>query len=368
MMIEVHMKKSRIVLLVIAIITFLSVVGIATFAFFAGTQSINNVANLNVVTEDSNMVFDTMGGAMSLNVTMASMQEAKSGNIAVANNTTLTVNFTSNTSYSMVCSYDIVFEWTSSDKYQAHSTGASGKEFTIQANPLFITSNVSEGTNNISSETDLSVAVGNQTSATVVSGAKISNTGSTPTTAIWTLQSKFYNLNVDQVDIANKNYEGHFKVSNVACTGGSVPAMAYWYGSTTYSAGSTPGTTYNTLALANAASGQDFAIGSTASKHYVCALYGNKDICLAQDFTQYGVYTHIVNTNFTSNEQSSAQAVISRAYAAAGITGYTCASYNTSINCAVNNLRCGVHYTGKIFCKLNDSIGVTTAGSTLNDI
>ncbi len=150
------MKNNNIILIVIAIITLLAVVIGATYAYFAtGNLNITNVVNANTVTEQNNMVFDTLGGAMLLNVTASNMVEAKQGNVAAENNTTLTVNFTPNTDYSMVCTYDIIYEWTSSDKYLAHTSGVTDNEFVIQGT-LASNAHVNEGTNNIKNETDLS--------------------------------------------------------------------------------------------------------------------------------------------------------------------------------------------------------------------
>ena len=128
------MKKNNIVLITIAIITLLSIIAFATYAYFSvGNLSTNNITNLTATSERNNMVFDTLGGGMLLNVTASNMSQANNNTIASQNSTTLTVNFQANTSYSMVCTYDIVYEWTSSDKYQAHTQGVTQNEFTIQA-------------------------------------------------------------------------------------------------------------------------------------------------------------------------------------------------------------------------------------------
>ena len=126
--VEVCMKKNNITLLIITIVTLLSFVIFATFAYFANSA---NVANINAVSEQNNMVFDVTGGNMALNVTVANMVQSKAGLIAARNMTTLTVNFTPNTEYSMICTYDIVYEWTSAHKYTTHSIGVTENEFTI---------------------------------------------------------------------------------------------------------------------------------------------------------------------------------------------------------------------------------------------
>ena len=107
-----NMKKRNTILVIIATITLFSFVAFATYAFFSvGNLNTVNAANLTATSERNNMVFDTLGGAMALNVTVANWTESTAGNVAAQNNTTLTVNFQANTNYSMVCSYDIIYEW-----------------------------------------------------------------------------------------------------------------------------------------------------------------------------------------------------------------------------------------------------------------
>ena len=226
------MNKKNITLMVVAVLTLITFVGLATYAYFVGNINTTRTSNVTATTERNNLVFDTNGGAMQLNVSAANMQRAKNGTVAAQNSTTLTVNLTANTDYSMVCTYDIVYEWTSSDKYTAHSSGVSSNEFTIKAS-LASNSNTYEGTNNIANETDLSSLTYTNNSATVVSGAQIDATGSTRSTAVWTLESKIYNVNANQTNLVNKNFGGRFKIANVSCVAGNVtasgPALITFY-------------------------------------------------------------------------------------------------------------------------------------------
>ena len=176
------MKKNNIVLLTIAIVTLLSLVLFATYAFLSvGNLNVTNVANFTARSEDNNMVFDTLGGAMSLNVTAASMQRANKGTVAAQNTTTLKVNFQSNSATKITCTYDIVYEWVSTDKYTTHSgTSTAVNEFVIKAS-LASNSHVTEGYNHIKNETDISDAVYNLSSPVVVASAQIDSTGTTKT-------------------------------------------------------------------------------------------------------------------------------------------------------------------------------------------
>ena len=214
------MNKKNITLMVVAVLTLITFVGLATYAYFVGTVNTTRTSNVTATTERNNLVFDTNGGVMNLNVSASSMQRSQAGTVAAQNSTTLTVNLTANTDYSMVCTYDIIYEWTSTDKYTAHSSGVSSNEFTIKAS-IAGNSNTYEGTNNIANETDLSSLTYTNNSTTVVSGAQIDATGSTRSTTVWTLESKIYNVNANQTNLVNKNFGGRFKITNVSCVAGT---------------------------------------------------------------------------------------------------------------------------------------------------
>ncbi len=218
------MKKQNIIMMIIAVIVFLSFAAFATYAYFTtGNLNITNVVNANTVTEQNNMVFDVIGGNMSLNMSLAKMADGAAFNYvaAISNNTTLTVNFTPNTDYSMVCTYDIVYEWTSSDRYTTHSPGVTGNEFTIQAFQTYA-ENTINGAGIVTEETDLSTLTYNNNSVTIVSGAQISGAGNTTSTAVWNLISRVYNVKASQTALDGKNFAGKFKIANVACVAGEV--------------------------------------------------------------------------------------------------------------------------------------------------
>ena len=366
------MKKNNIVLITIAIITLLSIIAFATYAYFSvGNLSTNNITNLTATSERNNMVFDTLGGGMLLNVTASNMSQANNNTIASQNSTTLTVNFQANTSYSMVCTYDIVYEWTSSDKYQAHTQGVTQNEFTIQAS-LASNAHVYQGSNSIANETDLSTAVGNQNSATIVTGAQIDSTGTSTSTALWTLTSKFYNVNANQNTLADKTYEGRFKVTNVSCVQGEVAIpgpTSYWYPTTLstwndntnqYEPNYTYPATGGTVQSSGTATGHNVYIGQDSSKYYACATISGHEVCLSQPYTQYGLSGHTLETNFTSAEQTSAKQAIYQAFIDAGINvdiDNDCGADDYNAYCYVGYLLCGVGSYGYVYC-IDDSEGV----------
>ena len=346
------MNKKNITLMVVAIATLITFVGLATYAYFVGNINTTRTSNVTATTERNNLVFDTNGGAMNLNVSAANMQRAKNGTVAAQNSTTLTVNLTAGTSYSMVCTYDIVYEWTSSDKYTSHSSGVSTNEFTIKAS-LASNSNTYEGNNNIANETDLSSLTYTNNSATVVSGAQIDATGSTRSTAVWTLESKIYNVNANQTNLVNKNFGGRFKIANVSCVAGNVTATlagptSYWFAK---------GSTYTfpnhggTLQTSGTATGHNVYIGQDATKYYTCINVNGKEVCLSQPYTQYGLEGHTLNSDFTTEQQNAAKAAIGEVFSDAGITGYRCNSYSHYASCYVGGFECRVHSPGNVHCE-----------------
>ena len=349
------MNKKNITLMVVAVLTLITFVGLATYAYFVGSINTTRTSNVTATTERNNLVFDTNGGAMELNVSASSMQRAKNGTVAAQNSTTLTVNLTANTDYSMVCTYDIVYEWTSSDRYTSHSSGVSSNEFTIKAS-LASNSNTYEGTNNIASETDLSSLTYTNNSATVVSGAQIDATGSTMSTAVWTLESKIYNANANQTNLVNKNFGGRFKIANVSCVAGNVTATlagptSYWFDNTNCTSDSpcAYGAYTGTTVATGSATGHNVYIGQDDSKYYTCINYNGKEACLSLPYTQY-TGSEIVNNSLSTEQQNAAKAAIGEVFNNAGITGYSCNSYSGYVYCSVGDFRCGINENGEFDC------------------
>ena len=350
------MKGKNIILMSIAIITFFSFVVFATYAYLsAGTKNISNLGNVNASSEQNRMVFDTMGGDMSLTITAQSMQKANVNTVAASNNTTLIVNFTPNTDYSMVCSYDIVYEWTSTDRYKAHSSGISTREFIIKA-ILEDNEHVYVGKNIINYEDDLAHAVGNNASKVVVTGAQIDGTGSTTSSAVWNLTTKFYNANGNQNGLANKTYAGRFKVTNVSCTAGTVQKLGefstYWYAQTSSKTFPAMGGTAQT---SGPSAGQIIYIAQDSSKYYTCGYAGSygKEVCLTQPYTQYGLDDHTRSTTFTAEQKASARAAILQAMnnAGIGITNSNCSSGSTTVSCSAGHLSVLISNSGVIYTR-----------------
>ena len=170
--------------------------------------NLNNKMNVNIYANKiDNAVLDTTKTDFSLTVDPYNMTEDNSGTYIATNTGVLNVTLDANSNdVGITCTYDIIFTYTSSDKYTTKTAGAF-KEFTLQIVGPEV------GKNEFMSEDDF--PSGNMT---VVSNAKISNSKKgNPSIHTWTINSRFYNLAFDQSDLINKTYKGTFKVDNVNC-------------------------------------------------------------------------------------------------------------------------------------------------------
>lgn len=170
--------------------------------------NLNNKMNVNIYANKiDNAILDTTKTDFSLTVDPYNMTEDNSGTYIATNTGVLNVTLDANSNdVGITCTYDIVFTYTSSDKYTTKTAGAF-KEFTLQIVGPEV------GKNEFMSEDDFPSA-----NMTVVSNAKISNSKKgNPSIHTWTINSRFYNLAFDQSDLINKTYKGTFKVDNVNC-------------------------------------------------------------------------------------------------------------------------------------------------------
>lgn len=170
--------------------------------------NLNNKMNVNIYANKiDNAVLDTTKTDFSLTVNPYNMTEDNSGTYIATNTGVLNVTLDANSNdVGITCTYDIVFTYTSSDKYTTKTAGTF-KEFTLQIVGPEV------GNNEFMSEDDFPSA-----NMTVVSNAKISNSKKgNPSIHNWTINSRFYNLAFDQSDLINKTYKGTFKVDNVNC-------------------------------------------------------------------------------------------------------------------------------------------------------
>ena len=200
-------NKKKIIIVSIAVTLILAIA--ISFGYLGLFDiNLNNKMNVNIYANKiDNAVLDTTTTNFSITVDPYNMTEDNSGTYIATNTGVLNVTLDANSNdVGITCTYDIVFTYTSSDKYTTKTAGTF-KEFTLQIVGPEV------GNNEFMSEDDFPSA-----NMTVVSNAKISNSKKgNPSIHNWTINSRFYNLAFDQSELINKFYSGTFKVDNVNC-------------------------------------------------------------------------------------------------------------------------------------------------------
>lgn len=200
-------NKKKIIILSI-VITLVLAIAISFGYLGLFDINLNNVMNVNITANKiDNAVLDTNTTNFSLTVDPYNMTEEASTTYIASNTSTLNVSLDANSNdIGITCTYDIVFTYTSSDKYTTKTAGTF-REFTLQVIGPEV------GNNEFMSEDDFPSA-----NMTVVKNAKISNSKKgNPSVHNWTINTKFYNLAFDQSNLVNKTYAGKFSVTNVTC-------------------------------------------------------------------------------------------------------------------------------------------------------
>ena len=221
-------KKNNIITIVCSILLLLIFIG-AAFAYFGTfTEDVSNKLKVNItIDEGSESTFVSSGVDLELTVPARNMTEFVAGNenMTTSNSTLLNVTLTSGSlNVTSTCTYDIAFEYASDSSIYGQSpttvTDSLQKEFTL-------TMTGTGGTNNYGTEKNFNYDTSDGwTSKTtninekriIVSGATISDTSTTGTTKSWNIAFKFYNLTIDQNQLAGKTFKGTFYVENVSCS------------------------------------------------------------------------------------------------------------------------------------------------------
>ena len=203
-------KRNTLLLTVIAVATLLVAVVGATFAYFA-TSTTGASGNIGITANTAaggNSTFTAVGDTISLNVTAADMQQSAvaEGTAKAADNATLTVSYTSGSTNSTSCTYNVYYKWESgSSAYTPVTSQTSNKEFTYTVSGDMT---VSE-TNFVATDTAEHQLGTQQT----ITNADVS----TPTTKTYTVDAKFYNLNEDQSTNSNASFKLSVYVGNIVC-------------------------------------------------------------------------------------------------------------------------------------------------------
>ena len=206
------MQKKSIVLLIITIVTILGVVGLSAYAYFATTvsNSANIAANVKTIGGAYSFTVKTSGD-INMNVNLNDMLESKASSTAIKNdNANVVVNLQSpSDSEVTLCEYDVVWNWgDTSAIYSTKDSGAPAKEFTVS---------LLKNSQTVVSEIDLTNLLRNDKKVTLYHGTSISSslTGIEDT---YKIESKIYNLSVNQPNIKGKNFTGKITVENVDCS------------------------------------------------------------------------------------------------------------------------------------------------------
>lgn len=227
-------SKQTQIIAVIASVFLLLIVSAGTFAYFGSfTTNLNNNVAVNIKANGGgDTVFMSNATSLNIQVPASSMSQQNSNDTtaAVTNTATLMVNLTSgSTSVKTTCTYDVVFQYDLNSKVYGSGTttvtSGATKEITMQASAPTVT-NTTLGTNNYSAETNFAYNSSNWTAATttagakrvLVSGATITNTGTTATSITWTFTGKYYNLTSSQTQLANELFYGHIYIDSKGCT------------------------------------------------------------------------------------------------------------------------------------------------------
>ena len=219
------MKNKKVVSIISTVLFLIIIIG-ASFAYLGSfTEELENNVAVNIYASNlGNSSFIATSADMNIQVPLNAMFEGSTG-VAASDNATITVNLTGAPNILTTCTYDVVYEYDlNSEIYGSTVAVTSGatKEITMQVDSP-------SGTNNFSSETNFNYnsswtaktsTVGAK--RTLVKGATITSMG-TSTLQTITVTGKYYNLNVNQDNLANKHFTGKIYVENNSCSAGEMP-------------------------------------------------------------------------------------------------------------------------------------------------
>lgn len=221
------MKKKNIILLILTIAFLVTLVVSATYAYFAGSSSQSN-ATFNTALPNKGIFtsYSTDPLAFSLD---AQDFDSASTTAKKTDNGNIIVDFISNNSNELHCTYDIRLVWDSTDQYISPSMTLPSNGYNYELSILGSRAN-SDSTSGHSyenknlSEINLTNLNWEGTAgtigryATLVSGAEIYNKSITISSrTTWTFTMKFYVLPSDQDIFENKNFAMHLQVANIVC-------------------------------------------------------------------------------------------------------------------------------------------------------
>ena len=99
------------------------------------------------------------------------------------------------------------------------------------------------------------------------------------------------------------------------------------------------------------ATGHGAYIGQDTNKYYSCLTTQGHEICLSQPYTKYGLEDHVLNDDFSSEEQNSLQDALENIFNSAGVT-VSCLNSDDNVYCwnSDDGYLCGVKSNGLVYC------------------
>ena len=208
---NVEKEHKKIVSLSITIAIFLLLIFGAAYAII--NQSISYNTENVTATLGTRPVFTSTATNSILMSDIPYIATTSSNEYEIANaSDTLSLSLSTNYSTNTTCTYDVIWEWNTTDSGYTKTSGAT-KEFTVSGS-----SNDSQSF----SEVQLSNYNANSLRTVLKSGATITAVGSTITTQTWTVTAHFYKTQAIQSNHKGKSYPGKVLIDNVVCsnTGG----------------------------------------------------------------------------------------------------------------------------------------------------
>lgn len=373
------MKKTT-VYLVITIVFFLTIVIAAAYATITSIIRVENKANIYAWV--GNKLTFTVNQSATLNtfIDFESMQSSGSNVIAGSANANINVVLTSDDYRSGCCTYDIIWEWNSTSVTKNRYTKTTGatNEYVLVGyqndTAYYYTGEVSPDLmTTMSPQITFTAQLPNYNASslsTVVYSGQICNKHSLNTKVAykvnqyWNLETRFYNLTLNQDAFQGASFVGKARIGNVSCSAGDYynypTTKVYWNLASSQQPGRIPETVYSTAEAVMSASGRSFYIASEYFKHYACVMIDGHELCLNQPYTQYGLSGHTSGNSFTTAQQTSARQAIYQAFIDAGINididedcsphyGYSYYEAN-NILCHAGGVSCGINFSGDLVC------------------
>lgn len=212
------LNKKTIILLV-TIIILLTVVSLATYSYFAASQSVNNKLQLNVTTAKQSVFTVSDGGTVSLTITRDDVLKNTVVNstkpITKSASSQLTVSVTGEVG--TTCNYNIYYKDTSG-LYVYSQTDTRGLDLSYNITGIASEVNFKYLAQTTANQNKVTPLFGGSTSP--FNGTKPSITiaaGQTRASKTYTFKFNFYNQNWDQSALAGKTFKGEFYVDDVSC-------------------------------------------------------------------------------------------------------------------------------------------------------